>query len=71
MRANLGPEGQPHVDSAQESLLGFILMFLADFGNQGCFLFPNTDSLVPAQKCCTTECGTWEYVFLISSLCGS
>lgn len=38
MRANLGPEGQPHVDSAQESLLGFILMFLADLGNQGCLL---------------------------------
>ena len=70
MRANLGPEGQPQVDSAQESLLGFILMLLADLGSQGCFPFPNTDSLVPAPKCCTTEGGTWEQVFLIGSLCG-
>lgn len=34
MSANLGAEGQPHVDYIQERLLGFILMFLTDLGNK-------------------------------------
>lgn len=67
--ANLGAEGQPHVDYIQERLLGFTLMFLTDLGNKSWYFFPNTDSLVPAQTC-IAEQGTWEYVFLISSLGG-